>query len=95
MNLWLFEIITYKWCRHQDLNSGPTDYKTSVLPLPCVSYHFRSGKYFGFDRVVAIGNLSPGAIAIDHFTARPKGATQMPQCGVTALEKDMLAEPHR
>ncbi len=27
--------------------------------------------------------------ANDRFTARPKGATQMPQYGVAALEKDM------
>ena len=27
--------------------------------------------------------------ADDHITARPKGATQMPQYGVAALEKDM------
>ena len=36
--------ITRKWCRHQESNSGPTDYKSVALPTElCRHYHFGTG----------------------------------------------------
>ena len=35
-----------KWCRHQDLNSGPTDYKSVALPAELYRHWIYQGVEF-------------------------------------------------
>ena len=51
-----------KWCRHQDLNSGPTDYKSVALPAELYRHWIYQGMGFyvlkAFSAMFSFTNVS-------------------------------------
>ena len=54
---------TKKWCRHQESNSGPTDYKSVALPTELYRHQSRSGAYINH----ALPRLQPLYIVFFQF----------------------------